>query len=66
MPHEEEEHVDPRLALAAGLAPDSLFGLALGAGLVILIVWTNVVVPSHESDDEYTSRYLVFLAGLLV
>lgn len=43
----------------------SAFGLALAAALVLGIVWSNVIVPSHESDDEYTVWYLVFLAGLL-
>jgi hypothetical protein len=43
----------------------SAFGLALAAVLVVGIVWSNVVVPSHESDDEYTMWYLVFYVGLL-
>jgi hypothetical protein len=37
----------------------SFFGLALGAVSVVAIVWSNVIVPSHESDDEYTGWYLV-------
>jgi hypothetical protein len=43
----------------------SLFGLALGVPLVVLVVWTNVVVPSHESDSEYGAWYAAFLVGLL-
>ncbi|HYW24103.1 MAG TPA: hypothetical protein VE953_08045 [Terriglobales bacterium] len=42
------------------------FGLVLSAVLVAGIVWSNVVVPSHESDSEYTTWYAVFYAGLLV
>jgi hypothetical protein len=44
----------------------SAFGLVLGAVLMVGIVWSNVVVPSHESDDEYAIWYGVFYAGLLV
>jgi hypothetical protein len=40
------------------------FGLALGAAMLALVVWSNVVVPSHESDSEYTAWYLVLYAGL--
>src|SRR2546426_1099852 len=44
--------------------PDTLrmsaFGLVPGALLIVGIVWNNVVVPSHESDDEYAIWYLVF------
>jgi hypothetical protein len=42
------------------------FGLALGAFLLVLVVWSNVVVPSHESDDEYGAWYLVLYGGLLL
>jgi hypothetical protein len=42
------------------------FGLALGAVLVVGIVWSNVVVPNREPDDEYGIWYAVFYAGLLV
>jgi hypothetical protein len=41
------------------------FGLALSAVLVIGVVWSNVIVPSHESDDEYTGWYVAFYLGLL-
>jgi hypothetical protein len=44
----------------------SAFGLALSAVLMGGVVWSNVVVPSHESDDEYGVWYLVFYVGLLV
>jgi hypothetical protein len=44
----------------------SAFGLALGAVLMVGIIWSNVIVPSHESDDEYTAWYVVFYLGLLV
>ena len=44
----------------------SAFGLGLGAVMVVAIVWSNVIMPSHESDDEYTGWYLAFYAGLLV
>jgi hypothetical protein len=44
----------------------SAFGLVLGAILMVLIVWSNVIVPSHESDDEYTVWYLAFYLGLFV
>lgn len=44
----------------------SAFGLALSAVLMVGVVWSNVVVPSHESDDEYGVWYLVFYVGLLV
>jgi hypothetical protein len=44
----------------------SAFGLVLGAILMVLIVWSNVIVPSHESDDEYTAWYLAFYLGLFV
>jgi hypothetical protein len=37
----------------------SVFGLALGAVSVVAIVWSNVIVPDHESDDEYAAWYLV-------
>lgn len=43
----------------------SAFGLGLGAVMAVAIVWSNVIVPSHESDDEYTGWYLAFYAGLL-
>jgi hypothetical protein len=43
----------------------SAFGLALGAALAVGIVWSNVVAPSHESDDEYGAWYLAFYLGLL-
>jgi hypothetical protein len=41
------------------------FGLALGAVLLVGIVWSNVVQPSNESDDEYTAAYAVFYILLL-
>ncbi|HEY4025312.1 MAG TPA: hypothetical protein VGO86_02685 [Candidatus Dormibacteraeota bacterium] len=44
----------------------SLFGLALGVAGVIDIVWSNVIVPGHESDSEYQGLYLALFAGLLV
>jgi hypothetical protein len=47
------------------LLRSSSFGLALSAVLVIGILWSNVIVPSHESDDEYTAWYVVFYIGLL-
>ena len=43
----------------------SAFGLGLAAVLAVGIVWSNVIVPSHESDDEYTGWYLVFYLGLM-
>jgi hypothetical protein len=43
----------------------SAFGLVLGTVLMAGIVWTNVIVPSRESDDEYAFWYAVFYAGLL-
>ena len=49
-----------------GLLRSSAFGLVLGAVLVIGIVWSNVIVPAHESDDEYTAWYVAFYFGLLV
>lgn len=49
-----------------GLLRSSSFGLVLGAVLVIGIVWSNVIVPSRESDDEYTAWYVAFYIGLLV
>lgn len=42
----------------------SAFGLALAVAMVIAIVWSNVIVPDHESDDEYTGWYLVFYLAL--
>src|SRR5215467_10011711 len=36
-----------------------VFGIALAVVGVVAIVWSNVIVPSHESDDEYTTWYLV-------
>ena len=48
------------------LLRSSSFGLVLSAVLVIGIVWSNVIVPSHESDDEYTAWYAAFYLGLLV
>jgi len=42
-----------------------VFGLALGAVLMVGIVWSNVIVPSHESDSEYTTWYGVFYLSLL-
>lgn len=42
----------------------SLFGVTLAVALVIAVVWSNVIVPSHESDDEYTGWYLAFYLGL--
>ena len=48
------------------LLRSSSFGLVLSALLVMGIVWSNVIVPSHESDDEYTAWYLAFYLGLLV
>jgi hypothetical protein len=44
----------------------SLFGLVLGVILMVVIVWSNVIVPSHESDDEYGAWYLAFYLGLFV
>lgn len=44
----------------------SVFGLALGVAGVIDVVWSNVIVPSHESDSEYQGLYLVLLATLLL
>jgi hypothetical protein len=49
-----------------GLLRSSSFGLVLGAVLVTGIVWSNVIVPSHESDDEYAAWYAAFYIGLLV
>jgi hypothetical protein len=43
----------------------SAFGLALSAVLVVGIVWSNVIVPDHESDDEYAMWYIAFYVGLL-
>jgi hypothetical protein len=43
----------------------SAFGLVLGVVSLVGIVWSNVVVPSHESDSEYAVWYLVFYVGLL-
>jgi hypothetical protein len=37
----------------------SVFGLALGVVSVVAIVWSNVIVPDHESDSEYGAWYLV-------
>jgi len=48
------------------LLRSSSFGLVLSAVLVIGIVWSNVIVPGHESDDEYTAWYVAFYLGLLV
>jgi hypothetical protein len=31
---------------------------------VIAIVWSNVIVPSHESDSEYAGWYVVGYLGL--
>jgi hypothetical protein len=42
------------------------FGLALSAVLVIGIIWSNVIVPSHESDSEYTAWYVAFYLALPV
>jgi hypothetical protein len=42
----------------------SAFGLVLSAVLLVGIVWSNVIVPSHQSDDEYTLWYAVFYACL--
>jgi hypothetical protein len=47
------------------LLRSSSFGLALGAVMVVGIVWSNVIVPTHESDDEYTTWYVVFWLGLM-
>jgi hypothetical protein len=43
----------------------SVFGLSLAVAMVVGIVWSNVIVPSHESDSEYQGWYLVFLVCLL-
>jgi hypothetical protein len=42
----------------------SVFGLALGVIGVVAIVWSNVIVPSHESDSGYAVWYLVGYLGL--
>jgi hypothetical protein len=44
----------------------SALGLVLGAALMVESVWSNVVVPSTESDDEYAVWYLVLFVGFLV
>jgi hypothetical protein len=54
-----------RSEMIRALLRTGAFGLALGAVLVVVIVWTNVIVPATESDDEYTGWYVAFLAGLL-
>jgi hypothetical protein len=46
------------------LLRSSSFGLVLSVVLVVGIVWSNVIVPSNESDDEYTAWYLAFYIGL--
>jgi hypothetical protein len=46
------------------LLRSSSFGLALSAVLVVGIIWSNVIVPSHESDDEYTAWYVAFYIAL--
>ena len=40
------------------------YGLILGVILIVAIVWTVVISPTFESDDEYTGLYVV-LYGLL-
>ncbi|HEY4025093.1 MAG TPA: hypothetical protein VGO86_01580 [Candidatus Dormibacteraeota bacterium] len=37
----------------------SAYGLALGAVMVVAIIWSIVIAPSHESDSEYAAGYLV-------
>ena len=54
-----------RSGLTRALLRTAGFGLALGAVLVVVIVWTNVIVPSTESDDEYAAWYVALLAGLM-
>jgi hypothetical protein len=41
-------------------------GLSLGALSLVLIVWTNVVFPRTESDNEYRTVYLLGYASLLL
>jgi hypothetical protein len=43
----------------------SAFGLVLSAVLVVVIVRSNVIVPSNESDSEYGAWYAAFWIGLL-
>ena len=42
----------------------SLFGATLAVAMAVAVVWSNVIVPTHESDDEYTGWYLAFYLGL--
>jgi hypothetical protein len=58
--------VTPRWYSWPALLRSSSFGLVLSAVLVIGIIWSNVIVPSHESDDEYAAWYLAFYLGLPV
>jgi hypothetical protein len=55
-----------RLPRRVDVLKSSMFGLVLGLILMLGIVWSNVVVPSHESDDEYTAWYAAFYLGLFV
>jgi hypothetical protein len=48
------------------LLRSSSFGIALAAVMVTGIIWSNLVVPSHDSDSEYTTWYVVFYAALPV
>lgn len=36
-----------------------IYGLVLGLFLMVNIVWTTVLFPTFESDDEYTGTYLL-------
>lgn len=56
----------PRWLTWPSVLADCSFGLGLGLLLIVGIVWTNVIVPSHESDSEYQGLYLLFAIGLLV
>ncbi len=40
------------------------FGLALGSVMSVAVIVTNVVFPSHESDDEYGLLYAIGYLGL--
>ena len=43
-----------------------IYGLLLGLLLMVSIVWTNVISPTFESDDEYTGTYiLIYLVVFL-
>jgi hypothetical protein len=43
-----------------------IYGLLLSLFLIVSIIWTNVIAPTYESDDEYTGTYILIYLGLFL